>query len=124
MIRAIIAALALGFAVPALADKGDTNKDVQDKAADTVDNAKDALHTDSGKDKAKRHVDRSGRDVKRKVWHTKNDVKREHAAKKGLPAQSPRPRRQEGAAGGLLRSGRPAAFWRHGKEAAGRRRGH
>ena len=78
MLKGIIAALALGlFALPAMANKGDTNKDIHDAAADTVDNAKDGLHTDNGADKAKRHMDKSARSTKRKARHTKNNIKRD-----------------------------------------------
>ena len=77
MLKGIVAALALGLALPALANKGDTNKDIKDAASDTVDSAKDGLHTDSGADKAKRHMDKSGRSTKRKARHTKNNMKRD-----------------------------------------------
>jgi len=78
MLKGIIAALALGlFAMPALANKGDTNKDIHDAAADTVDNAKDGLHTDKGADKAKRHMDKGARATKHKARHTRNNVKNE-----------------------------------------------
>jgi hypothetical protein len=81
MLKGIVAALALGFAVPALADKGDTKKDVHDTAADAVDNVKDTLHTDKGADKAKRHMDKKARAAKRKARHTKNNVKRDLGVK-------------------------------------------
>jgi hypothetical protein len=81
MLKGIITALALGLALPAFANKGDTNKDIHDAAADTVDNAKDKLGTDSGADKAKRHIDKSGRSAKRKARHTKNNVKKDMGIK-------------------------------------------
>ena len=81
MLKGIIAAMALGMALPALADKGDTNKDIKDAAADTVDNAKDKLGTDSGADKAKRHMDKGTRGAKRKARHTKNNIKKDMGVK-------------------------------------------
>jgi hypothetical protein len=77
MRNAIIAALALGLAMPALANRGDTNKDIKDGAADAVDNAKDTLHTDKGVDKVKRHAKKGMRDTKRHARHTRNKVKSE-----------------------------------------------
>jgi len=76
MIKSILAAAALGLAVPAFANQGDARKDAQDKAKDAVDNAKDKLHTDSGLTKAKRHAKKMGRDVSRQARHSRNDVKK------------------------------------------------
>ena len=81
MLKAIIAALTLGLAAPAFADKGDTNKDIKDAAKDTGDKAKDALGTDSGVTKAKRHADKDSRAMKRKARHTKNNVKKDLGVK-------------------------------------------
>lgn len=75
MMKAWIAALALGLAAPAFANPGDTNKDIKDSAANTVDDAKDKLHTDSGADKSKRHAKKSARNAKKKARQTKNSVK-------------------------------------------------
>jgi len=81
VLKGIVAALALGLALPALADKGDTNKDIKDATSDTVDNAKDKLGTDSGADKAKRHMNKNARATKRKARHTKNNVKKDMGIK-------------------------------------------
>jgi hypothetical protein len=77
MIKGLIAALALGMALPAFAEKGDTARDVKDATADKVDDAKDSLATDSGKDKAKRHGEKTVRSANRKARHTKNNVKKD-----------------------------------------------
>ncbi|HZX95377.1 MAG TPA: hypothetical protein VFE90_12730 [Myxococcales bacterium] len=74
--KGIIAALALGLALPALANRGDTAKDTQDAAKDKVDDAKDKLGTDSGTDKANRHMKKTGRSINRSARHTRNKVKK------------------------------------------------
>lgn len=79
--KGIIAALALGLALPAFADRGDTNKDIKDATNDAVDTAKDKLGTDSGTAKAKRHAKKAARDTKRKARHTRNNVKRDLGVK-------------------------------------------
>src|SRR5258708_32519978 len=106
MLKAIVAALALGFAVPALADKGDTKKDIKDAAADATDKVKDTLHTDKGADKAKRHMNKSARAAKRKARHTKNNVKVAIGGKELLRAR-----------GGPFRPRRPAACLAHPSQA-------
>src|SRR5438552_10581361 len=70
--KGIIAALALGLALPAFAEKGDTTKDIKDAANDTADNVKDRLGTDSGSARLKRHAKKAARDANRKARHTKN----------------------------------------------------
>jgi hypothetical protein len=78
--------LALGIAItaPALAaGQSDTAKDADDKVKDAVDSTKDNLGTDSGAEKAGRHVDRAVRTVKHKARHAKKAVKEEiHEATK------------------------------------------
>src|SRR5207237_8944439 len=74
MLKGIIAALALGLALPALAES-DTAKDIKDSAANVSDSAKDALHTDSGAAKTKRHAKRKVRNAKKDARNTKNTVK-------------------------------------------------
>lgn len=74
MLKAIIGALALALATPALADN-DKAKDVDNSMRNTVDDAKDKLGTDSGTSKAKRHAKKAARNTKAKARHTKNDVK-------------------------------------------------
>ena len=75
MLRGIIAALALGLALPAVAES-DTAKDIKDSAANATDDAKDALHTDSGTAKTKRHAKKAVRNAKKSARHTKNDAKK------------------------------------------------
>jgi len=78
MVKGIIAALALGLAAPAFAAvQSDTAKDMDDGIRNGVDGTKDALGTDSGASKAKRHTERSARTVKHKTRHVKNKVKAE-----------------------------------------------
>jgi hypothetical protein len=74
MLKGIIGALALALAAPAWAES-DTKKDVDNAAKNTVDDAKDKLHTDSGMAKAKRHAKRAARNANAKARHTKNDAK-------------------------------------------------
>lgn len=76
MMKGIIAAIGLAMALPAFADN-DTAKDVKDYSKDAVDSGKDALHTDSGFAKAKRHAKRQGRDAKRDARHKSHDIKRD-----------------------------------------------
>jgi hypothetical protein len=75
MKNGIIAALALGLAVPAFAKPGDTNKDIKDSASNTVDDAKDKLGTDSGTAKTKRHTKKAARNAKKTARQTKNSAK-------------------------------------------------
>jgi gas vesicle protein len=74
MLKAIIGTIALALAAPAFAES-DTKKDVDNSVRNTVDDAKDKLHTDSGTAKAKRHAKKAARNTKTKARHTKNDVK-------------------------------------------------
>jgi len=76
MIKGIVAALALGLALPALAES-DTAKDVKDTASNAQDTAKDKLGTDSGAAKTKRHAKRSVRNAKKDARHQKNAVKKD-----------------------------------------------
>ena len=76
MLKGIIAALALGLALPAFAES-DTAKDVKDNAANVTDSAKDTLHTDSGVEKTKRHAKKSVRNAKKDARHKKNAVKKD-----------------------------------------------
>ena len=69
------------MALPALAKEGDTAKDIKDAAKDAVDKTKDTLHTDSGKEKAKRHAKKAACDANRRARHTRNNVKRDLGAK-------------------------------------------
>ena len=74
MLKGIIGALALAIAMPAFAES-DTKKDIDNSAKNTVDDAKDKLHTDSGTAKTKRHMKKAARNANAKARHTKNDVK-------------------------------------------------
>ena len=61
----IIAALAMGLALPVFAES-DTGKDVKDK-----------LGTDSGAAKTKRQAKRKTRNAKKDARHMKNDAKKD-----------------------------------------------
>jgi hypothetical protein len=74
MLKGIIGALALAVAMPAFAES-DTKKDVDNSVKNTVDDAKDKLHTDSGTAKTKRHMKKAARNANAKARHTKKDVK-------------------------------------------------
>jgi hypothetical protein len=76
MRKGIIAALAMGLALPVFAES-DTVKDVKDGAANATDTVKDKLHTDSGADKTKRHAKRKIRNAKKDARHMKNDAKKD-----------------------------------------------
>jgi hypothetical protein len=76
MLKGMIAALAIGLALPAFAES-DKVKDVKDTAANATDSAKDALHTDSGANKTKRHAKKNVRNAKKQARATKNDVKKD-----------------------------------------------
>jgi len=55
--KAMVAAALFAFAAPAF---GDTKEDLKDARKDAADTAKDKLGTDSGAEKTKRHVKRTG----------------------------------------------------------------
>jgi hypothetical protein len=76
MLKGIIAALALGIALPAFAES-DTKKDMKDTAENAKDTAKDKLGTDSGAEKTKRHAKRKARNVKKDARQKKNEVKKD-----------------------------------------------
>jgi hypothetical protein len=76
MLKGIVAALALGLALPVVAES-DTTKDVKDTAANATDSAKDTLGTDSGAAKTKRHAKKSVRNAKKDARHKKNEVKKD-----------------------------------------------
>ena len=76
MLKGMIAALAIGLALPAFAES-DTAKDIKDSAANATDSAKDALHTDSGAEKTKRHAKKKMRNAKKQARATKNEVKKD-----------------------------------------------
>jgi len=72
----IIAALAMGFALPVFAESV-TVKDVKDNTANATDTVKDKLGTDSGAEKTKRHAKRKMRNAKKDARHMKNDAKKD-----------------------------------------------
>jgi len=72
----IIAALAMGLALPVFAES-DTVKDVKDNTANATDAVKDKLGTDSGAEKTKRHAKRKMRNAKKDARHMKNDAKKD-----------------------------------------------
>ena len=76
MRKGIIAALAIGLALPVFAES-DTMKDVKDNTANATDSVKDTLHTDSGAEKTKRHAKRKMRNAKKDARHMKNDAKKD-----------------------------------------------
>src|SRR3954471_5895702 len=78
LLKGIAAALAMGLALPALADNNrvnDTAKNVGDSAKNTADDAQDKLGTDSGTHKAKRHAKKHMRNAKKSARAAKNDAK-------------------------------------------------
>src|SRR5207248_3617723 len=72
----VIAALAMGLALPVFAES-DTVKDVKDNTANATDTVKDKLGTDSGAEKTKRHAKRKMRNAKKDARQMKNDAKKD-----------------------------------------------
>jgi hypothetical protein len=79
MRKGIIAALAMGLALPVFAES-DTVKDVKDNTANATDTVKDKLGTDSGAAKTKRQAKRKMRNAKKDARHMKNDAKKDVTA--------------------------------------------